>query len=682
MEETHCDQCGAPIEPGDRFCFTCGARIEFVRDEQEEGQVLEPSVQEEIDSTTENVGAKAAETTAVPNEVQPAGADESEQKEEEGIVIGEDENTSRPKKSRTVVFVVILLVVCGFAGGGVWLYKGFFDQQVSEPGLPGLLQEASEVEVREGRMTVRFRSGEMLSPTTPGPVREAHLSPDHQLIAYVREVPGQTIPSGVGQVPFTEIRLIGVDGNQDRLLLGGRASERMEDVLADFSYLRFSPDGRRLFFISAAWATSGALHRVDVEDGVSAFLCPGDAFDVITAGADAGKLRVEQHLPSGGGGPGDRTVLVDADSGEVVSLALPGNVDSGKKTMPEKQVPLPVPDGKENKSQVPGQLNDPPRDVPGVTVRLEPAQYGSWILEASSALPPSGGLTYGPENIIEGGTEGEPPRKAWVEGAQGSGVGEWIQFRFGKERDALTLSSLTIVNGYAKSDEIFKKNNRVRQLRISHSAGEERVELSDSPYPQEVRLRSPVRTYWIRLTIENIYRGSTYDDTAVSQLFFDIDDLNYYPPLEGQSMPSPDGSLMAWIIPKRHGNAPGSESMVQIWNPTPSGPDGMPEALGSYDHSSESGSHGRVVDRAGWTSDSRFFVYTTFSSGGHSPWHAEGFVFDRERRTMRSLSDLGVVILRPNFTLEAPDILVATVMQESGDLDGKSMRIKLSTLEK
>lgn len=38
------------------------------------------------------------------------------------------------------------------------------------------------------------------------------------------------------------------------------------------------------------------------------------------------------------------------------------------------------------------------------------------------------------------------------------------------------------------------------------------------------------------------------------------------------------------------------------------------------------GNHGQIVERAAWTPDSRFFVFVTTSSGGHSPWQHWTFV--------------------------------------------------------
>ena len=58
---------------------------------------------------------------------------------------------------------------------------------------------------------------------------------------------------------------------------------------------------------------------------------------------------------------------------------------------------------------------------------------------------------------------------AWVEGQAGQGIGEWIAIEFDGLR---TVRSIVVRNGYQKSNDIFRKNNRVRQLRAVFSQGE------------------------------------------------------------------------------------------------------------------------------------------------------------------------------------------------------------------
>jgi hypothetical protein len=49
----------------------------------------------------------------------------------------------------------------------------------------------------------------------------------------------------------------------------------MSSVVAQFNELRFSPDGRLVYFETPAWATSGALHMVDTTTCREHFICAG-----------------------------------------------------------------------------------------------------------------------------------------------------------------------------------------------------------------------------------------------------------------------------------------------------------------------------------------------------------------------------------------------------------------------
>lgn len=80
--------------------------------------------------------------------------------------------------------------------------------------------------------------------------------------------------------------------------------------------------------------------------------------------------------------------------------------------------------------------------------------------------------------------------------------------------------------------------------------------------------------------------------------------------------------------------------------------------LAKHDYSSEDGEHGYGVTKAAWTPDSKFFVYSLESSGGHSPWHSPVQFFSRPDNKIRSLDDaLCDAVMNPKFETSAPDIV-------------------------
>jgi hypothetical protein len=77
--------------------------------------------------------------------------------------------------------------------------------------------------------------------------------------------------------------------------------------------------------------------------------------------------------------------------------------------------------------------------------------------------------------------------------------------------------------------------------------------------------------------------------------------------------------------------------------------------LATKDFKSADGEHGRNVQKAEWSSDSRFFVFSTASSGGHSPWHWQTYFYDRKHTTFREVDDFTGPVIKRNFKLSAPD---------------------------
>ncbi len=120
---------------------------------------------------------------------------------------------------------------------------------------------------------------------------------------------------------------------------------------------------------------------------------------------------------------------------------------------------------------------------------------------------------------------------SWVEGVDGMGVGESIIIEFNMtERTpqpdhALGINGFSIINGFARSAELWEMNGRVKSFDVSFNGLKiGSIELKDSIEPQFVQLPdidlTPGEVDTLRLTIREVYRGSRFDDTAVSDIFF------------------------------------------------------------------------------------------------------------------------------------------------------------------
>lgn len=161
------------------------------------------------------------------------------------------------------------------------------------------------------------------------------------------------------------------------------------------------------------------------------------------------------------------------------------------------------------------------------------------VYKSSSELnPPVQGFgKYGAHNLFD-----DNVKTAWAEGVNGNGINESIKFIIQKK-----LKKIQIVNGYAKSNSTFFKNNRIKKIKITafevempkNGAVTElfvpikfrskiidfSVVLKDSVEPQTIYLPAKWnaglalnKNYAIELKIMSVYRGNKYKDTCLSEL--------------------------------------------------------------------------------------------------------------------------------------------------------------------
>jgi hypothetical protein len=119
---------------------------------------------------------------------------------------------------------------------------------------------------------------------------------------------------------------------------------------------------------------------------------------------------------------------------------------------------------------------------------------------------------------------------AWIEGADGDGLQEWLQVSFVEynsqgERIPLTQSvwnmavSPCIVDEYAD----FYENNRIHMMRIELSDGSEYIEElidDEEDFMQGILFDQIHQIQWIRLTVMSVYPGETQYRTGITEIQF------------------------------------------------------------------------------------------------------------------------------------------------------------------
>lgn len=177
-------------------------------------------------------------------------------------------------------------------------------------------------------------------------------------------------------------------------------------------------------------------------------------------------------------------------------------------------------DAKINRSATPSTKDatpDNPKDDSEANRTSSPAQPNTPLkitASASSIRLAVQANTYYASNAIDGKRS-----TAWIEGADGAGLGEWIRFDFDRE---IVLHRILWQPGYFKSPQIWAENNRLAGVTAYFSDGSSReLTFTDQMESQKVDVGS-VRTRWVRFVVKSVYYGSD-PDTALSEVAFEWD---------------------------------------------------------------------------------------------------------------------------------------------------------------
>lgn len=116
----------------------------------------------------------------------------------------------------------------------------------------------------------------------------------------------------------------------------------------------------------------------------------------------------------------------------------------------------------------------------------------------------------------------------------GEGLGEWVKI-FKREKinlksvyqqkqfgyiKPMTLSGVRIINGYAKSKDIYAMNNRIKKVEIILSDGTNFIYTleDDTLNFQTLDFGKEITTRYITIKILEVYKGSKFNDTCISEV--------------------------------------------------------------------------------------------------------------------------------------------------------------------
>lgn len=123
---------------------------------------------------------------------------------------------------------------------------------------------------------------------------------------------------------------------------------------------------------------------------------------------------------------------------------------------------------------------------------------------------------------------------------------------------------------------------------------------------------------------------------------------------KAKALKSPDGKFTAKITQSQKASEGPPEFIIEII-------DSGGKVTTKKDYTSEDGSHGLSIDKAEWTPDSQFFVFSTYSSGGHQAWQTPSLFFDRRDSKIHGFEEFLAPIAEGDFELKSPDTISITI---------------------
>ncbi|MBQ5513582.1 MAG: hypothetical protein IIT83_07840 [Bacteroidales bacterium] len=146
-------------------------------------------------------------------------------------------------------------------------------------------------------------------------------------------------------------------------------------------------------------------------------------------------------------------------------------------------------------------------------------------ITASSRLASQGANNYNEKNLHDYRTN-----TPWVEGVQGYGIGEWVEYTFKAKNPRIT--TINIVTGYNKSQSAWKNNSRVKKLKLYIKGKPVAIlNLEDCRCVQSFVI-DPVtdanKEWTMKFEIVDVYKGDKWDDTAISEIYFDGLDVHCF----------------------------------------------------------------------------------------------------------------------------------------------------------
>lgn len=147
-----------------------------------------------------------------------------------------------------------------------------------------------------------------------------------------------------------------------------------------------------------------------------------------------------------------------------------------------------------------------------VTVTEAPHDIVIDNYQASSTLQASG-YDYSVSNLYD-----NQLTTCWCEGVDGDGIGETLTVTF---QESVDIDTINIINGLSKTESLYYKNGRLKKITLTFDDGSvEEITVNDTYKDQQILSFNSHQTKTVTVRIDEIYQGTTYQDTCITELTF------------------------------------------------------------------------------------------------------------------------------------------------------------------
>lgn len=130
--------------------------------------------------------------------------------------------------------------------------------------------------------------------------------------------------------------------------------------------------------------------------------------------------------------------------------------------------------------------------------------------EASSMIKQEEGVSNLPEYLFDNNIQTN-----WQEGVKGAGIDEYVSYQF---QDEYRICAMSFKLGNWKTEKYYYGNNRPRTLTLSMNGQSWKVSFPDKWEQFGIQFTSPVKTSDLRITINEVYKGTSWNDTVITDI--------------------------------------------------------------------------------------------------------------------------------------------------------------------